>query len=88
MFPFTKKLTVKQTEVPASNEVKTIENVQLWYVGWISRDGDASWNTNKETEAFTSEQEANDFAQSLRNAFKLLRHTSNTRVVVRMGGKP
>lgn len=74
---FTKKLTV-----PQSNEVKTVDAVQLWSVRWMSRYGEFSGCTNKEMEAFTSEQEAQDFKLALENAFKLLRHTSGTTVIL------
>jgi hypothetical protein len=74
---FTKKL-----EVPQSNEVKTVDAVQLWSVRWESRYGEYSGSTRKEMEAFTSEQEAQAFKLALENAFKLLRHTSGTTVIL------
>ena len=79
---FLKKLFTKKIEVPESNEVKEIEAVQLWYVRWWARHGEFAHNLKQVTEAFTSEEEAEEFAKSLRNAFKLLRHTSGDRVIV------
>lgn len=76
------KLLFKKMKVPTSNEVKEVETVQLWIVTWHSRYGPYSGNVEKEYEAFTSEEEANVFAKSLRNAFKLIRHTDMNNVCV------
>lgn len=76
------KLFFKKTEVPISNKVKEVETVQLWVVTWYSRYGPYSGDVQKEYEAFTSEEEANTFAESLRNAFKLIRHTNINGVYV------
>jgi len=70
------KLFFKKTKVPVSNDVKEIETVQLWVVSWWSRHGSYSGDVRKEYEAFTSEDEANKFAESIRNAFRLIRHTN------------
>lgn len=75
---FTKPITV-----PASNETKTIDAVQLWEVRWTSRHGAFSTDTRPEMEGFPTEAEAEAFATSLRNAFTLVRHTSGTKVTVR-----
>ena len=74
------KLWFKKTAVPVSNETKEVETVQLWQVMWWSRDGEYSHSLNKEFEVFTSEEEAKNFADSLRAAFKLIRYTSGTEV--------
>ncbi len=73
-------LFFKKTSVPVSNEMKEVDAVQLWQVTWWSRHGAYSSDLEKEFEVFTSEQEANDFANALRAAYKLLRHTSGTEV--------
>lgn len=75
---FTKKII----EIPVSNEVKEQEAVQLWYVSWTSRNGRYYSDTNKEIEAFTSEEAALNFRQSLKNAFKLIKHTSENEVYI------
>jgi hypothetical protein len=72
----------KKIEVPVSNETQIVESIQLWYVRWTSRYGNFSGETKKEIEAFPTESEANDFATALRNAFKLVRHTSDVEVIV------
>lgn len=68
--------------MPQSNEVKTVDAVQLWTVRWLSRYGAFSGDLREEVEAFTSEQEAVDFKVALENAFKLLKHTSGTTVTI------
>ena len=70
----------KKTMVPVSNTTEEIETVQLWQVTWCSRHGDYFGNTSKEFEVFTSEQDAKNFVESLRAAFKLIRHTSGNDV--------
>ena len=74
--------TKKKLTVPETNDTIEIESIQLWKVQWTSRYGEFSGHTSQEFEAFTSEREANDFAESLRNAFKLIRHTSGNTVTV------
>jgi hypothetical protein len=69
-------------EAPASNETQQLDTIQLTYVRWRRRYGEFSTDTEMCFEAFPSEDDANKFAESLRNAFKLLRHTSGTKVEV------
>ena len=70
------KLLTKKIKVPQCNETREVEVIQSWAVTWYSRYGEWYENLRKETEFFFSEEEANAFAESLRKAFKLLRHTS------------
>ena len=79
------KLWFKKTEVPVSNETEIVDTVQLWEVRWYSRNGVYSQDTKPEIECFINEEDAKKFAQSLRNAFKLIRHTSGTKVEVVKG---
>ncbi len=76
------KFLFKKTKTPVSNEIKEVDAVQLWIVNWYSRYDEYSVSVKKEYEAFISEDEANKFADSLRKAYKLLRHTSGTQVTV------
>lgn len=73
----------KKIKVPVSNETKKQIAVQLWTVSWISRYGNFSGQTQREFEAFTSKEEANEFADALRNAFKLIKHKSQCDVTVK-----
>jgi hypothetical protein len=68
------KFLTKLLTVPWSNETEEVEAVQLWEVRWESIHGDIGKRSKPEVEAFTSEEEAETFATSLRNATKLLRH--------------
>ncbi len=72
----------KWLRIPFSNETKEIKVAQTWEVRWQSRYGEYSGSVRPELESFLTEKEANDFAESLRAAYKLLRHTSGTEVSV------
>lgn len=65
----------KKLTIPKTNETKQIDAVQLWEVRWMSRYGEFSSDTRPEVEVFTSEADAIVFAESLRNAYRLIRHT-------------
>jgi hypothetical protein len=80
-FPF----WTKKIPVPVSNEIKEIDAIQLWEVRWSSRHGSYSTDTKFEMEAFPSKNQAEEFAQALRNAFKLIKHTSGNDVTVTKG---
>jgi hypothetical protein len=73
---FTKKLTV-----PTTNDVKEVDTVQTWQVRWLSRND--KWHSSlfPELEVFLSEKDANDFADSLRNAYKLVRNTHEIKFI-------
>lgn len=82
------KLWFKKLTVPASNETREVDAVQMWRVDWYARHGlnfgpPAEYATaQKKAEFFTSEQEAAQFAKSLENAFDLLQYTGSGRDVV------
>ena len=60
-------------------------SVDTWIVEWTSRSGSYSSDTHKSFQAFTDKQEAEDFAEEIRRAHKLIGNTcySETRVTVR-----
>ena len=62
--------------------VKNVDAVKLWIVTWYSRNGKYSGDIEKEYEAFASEEAANEFVESIKKAYALLRHTSGTEVNV------
>lgn len=70
----------KWLTVPWSNKTKKIQAVQMWEVRWQSRYGQYYSDTRPELECFPSRQEAEAFANSLENAYRLIRHTSGVRV--------
>jgi hypothetical protein len=72
----------KKIECPKSDTLESLRAVQLTYVSWYKRTGRYYSDTEKCIEAFPSEDDAKKFAESLRCAFKLIRHTSLTEVKV------
>jgi hypothetical protein len=77
MFSFLKK----KVNIPTGEE-KTIEAAETWRVSWMSRHDRYAHDTRLESEFFFSEEDANNFANSLRNAFKLIRHSSGNTVSI------
>lgn len=75
----------KKITVPISNETKEVDAIQLWEVRWTSRHGQYNSDVSPEMEAFPSKDEAEEFALALRNAFKLIKHTSGNQVIVKKG---
>ncbi len=75
----------KKLTVPATNETKQVDAVQMWEVRWRSRNGQYYTDTKDELECFPSEAQAKYFAAALKAAFKLIRHTSGTSVSVKKG---
>lgn len=57
--------------------------VDTWVVEWTRRYGIFSGDTEQCYQAFTDENEANEFADSIRRAHKLIGNTSGTQVSVR-----
>ena len=72
----------KKITVPKDNETREQEAVQLWYVRWTARYGKYAHDTKEVMEAFTTPEEAQEFKESLENAFQLLQHTSGTRIKI------
>ncbi len=69
------KFFTKSIIIPESNNIKTVEAVQLWEVRWESLHGESTIKHHKpEIEIFLSEKEAQTFATSLRLAALLWRH--------------
>lgn len=60
----------------------TLEAIQLWEVRWKSRHGEGYYDVRPEVEAFPSLKEADRFADALREAFALMKHTSGACVTV------
>jgi hypothetical protein len=74
---FFKKLitTKRETEVLDSA-------IETWIVEWTQRYGSFSDNTKQAFQAFLSKEDADKFADSLRQAFKLIGQTSGNKVSV------
>lgn len=56
--------------------------IDTWTVEWTRRYGEYSGDTEQCYQAFTNEEEANEFADSIRRAHKLIGNTSGTNVYV------
>ena len=57
--------------------------VDTWVVEWTRRYGQFSGETKQCFQAFTNEEEAEEFADSIRRAHKLIGNTSGTHVSVK-----
>ncbi len=79
-------LSLFKKKIP-SGDTKEVTVVKSWVVSWKSRYGDYSAQTTKEYEVFTSEQDAEDYKDQLKAAFKILRFTDGTNVSVKVNDK-
>ncbi len=61
---------------------QAIETVNCYEVRWTSRHGSFSGETQQEVRVFVSQEDAEEFYDALKAAFKLIKHTSGTRVTV------
>lgn len=69
-------------EVQLTSFNKDFNFTETWEVRWISRQGKYSGDTKPEVAAFTNKEDAHIFANAVRDAYKMLRHTSDTAVYV------
>ena len=72
---------LKKLFVP-SGQQQELTAYESWCVRWRSRHGKYGSDTQDEMEIFTTKEDAEKFAIELRNAFKLVKHTSGTKVEV------
>ena len=83
-------ITLPPRKVKKSNSTllerrKNFNFSETWQVRWKSRNGNYSSDTKPEVAAFTSREEAEEFAAILRESFRLLRYTAGTVVEVSKG---
>lgn len=72
----------KKIDAPSGQTVE-LDGIQTWTVRWTSKIGDYPYTVRRqEVQAFTNQEDAEHFAKSLREAFKLLRHTAERNVDV------
>lgn len=62
--------------------VEEVDGAHVWIVSWEARYGDYSQDTNRVAKAFLNEDDANQFAESLEMANKLLQNTNNLRIKI------
>ena len=71
----------KLIDAPSGDKVQLV-SIRTYTVRWTSRHGTFSSDTRPEVQAFTNIEDAEYFAQALRDAFKLIRHTAGNVVEV------
>ena len=72
----------KKIDAPSGQTVE-LDGLRTWTVRWTSKIGDYPYTTKRpEVQAFTNAPDAEHFAQSLRDAFALIRHTAESKVTV------
>lgn len=59
-----------------------VQAVETWTVRWTSRFGAYHHETQSEAEVFTDAASAKAFATALKDAFKVVKHTSGNSVLV------
>lgn len=59
---------------------REVDGAEVWIVSWDKRSGDYYSETKRAAKAFLSLDNANDFAESLKSAQKLLQNTNNIRL--------
>lgn len=69
-------------KIPTQDTVDVITIKDAWKVTWYSRYNEYHTGLDKEVEFFIEKKEAELFKEALENAFKLIRHTSNTTVTL------
>jgi hypothetical protein len=76
----------KWLSIPSGEKVD-VRAYKTWVVRWYSRHGQFAGDTQPEAEIFTTKEDAEKYAQELREAFKLVRHTSGILVKVEDNNK-
>ncbi len=71
----------KELSIPNAQKEALIA-YESWVVRWKSRHGQYGSDTKDEFEVFTTEKDAEKFATQLKEAFKLIKHSSGNKVEV------
>ena len=62
--------------------VEEVPGAHVWVVSWDARCGDFNSDRKRVAKAFLNEDDANQFAESLRMAHELLQNTNSLRIKV------
>lgn len=62
--------------------VEEVDGAHVWLVSWDARWGDYSTDTKRVAKAFLNEDDANQFAESLKLAQRLLQNTNGLRIKI------
>lgn len=63
-------------------KVKEVNGAQLWVVSWDARIGEYHSDRKRVAKAFLLEEDANQFADSLKKAQALLQNTNNINITI------
>ena len=74
--------TKKQEVVIEDYVTKEAEGAEVWLVTWKARTGEYSSSYRLAAKAFVREEDANQFAESLKEAKALLQYTENIDIKV------
>lgn len=75
-------ITSKINEIFGLKKVKDAQGSKVWIVSWDARYGEWSDSKSKVAKAFLDYDDAQKFAQSLRDARKLLQYTENIHISI------
>lgn len=80
------KIIAKLNNLIRPNKVKEIveevDGAHVWIVSWDRRTGDFKSDISRAAKAFINEEDANQFAESLKMAQDLLQNTNNLRIKI------
>lgn len=79
---FIKKLNNLIRPSKVKEIVEQVEGAHVWVVSWNARYGEYSGDTKRVAKAFLDENDANQFAESLELAQKLLQNTNSLRIKI------
>lgn len=73
-------ISLKKLLIPSGS--KEIDAAKTWSVRWRSYKHDLDFDGTEYVEVFVTKQEADEFADSIKNAFAIIKQRSNTEVSV------
>lgn len=79
---FIKKLNNLIRPSKVKEIVEQVEGAHVWVVTWNARYGEYSGDIKRVAKAFLDENDANQFAESLELAQKLLQNTNSLRIKI------
>lgn len=76
------KFISKINSIFGVKKVKNVQGAEIYSVSWLSRFGDFHSETKPVYKAFLTKEDAEEFAQSLRDAHKLLQNTNSIKITI------
>lgn len=76
------KFISKINSIFGVKKVKNVQGAEIYTVSWMSRFGNYYADTKRVYKAFLAKEDAEEFAQSLRNAHKLLQNTNSIDITI------